>query len=91
MRHGGRQVHRNRSEGVICVWGEREERGRQSRGRGETAGAWDRRKAEQAARKAAVMADPVLGFYARHGHRAAWQAEVTTPGAAAGDDEPGTA
>ena len=53
---------------------------------------WERRKAEQAARKAAVMADPVRRFYRRHGHPAARQAQVTTARAAVtGDEEPGTA
>jgi hypothetical protein len=52
---------------------------------------WERKKAEQAARKAAVMADPVQGFYLRHGHPAPREAQVTTHGAAAADEEPGTA
>ncbi len=75
--------------------GEREKQGERLHGRGETAGAWERRKAEQAARKAAVMADPVLGFYRRHGYPVAREAQVTTSGAVAEDeaedDEPGTA
>lgn len=72
--------------------GDLENRLRRGRGRAETAVTWEHRKAEQAARKTAVMADPVLGFYARHGHPAGQQAEVD-PGAAAmtGDEEPGTA
>ncbi len=52
---------------------------------------WERKKAEQVARKAAVMADPVRRFYHRHGHPADREAQVTTPGVAAADDEPGTA
>jgi hypothetical protein len=76
----------------LCM-GEREEQGRCGRGREETAGTWERRKAEQATRRAAVMADPVLGFYARHGHPAHRQVAVTTADAAieAEDAEPGTA
>ena len=76
----------------LCM-GEREEQGRRLRGRGETADTWERKKTEQAGRKAAVMGDPVLGFYARHGHPADWQAEVTTPDAPAEAEnaEPGTA
>jgi hypothetical protein len=75
----------------LCM-GEREEQGRCLRGRGETAGAWERRKAEQAARHAAVMADPVLGFYARHGHPAGRPTEVDLgPPAELEDAEPGTA
>lgn len=73
--------------------GEREEL-RRLCSRGErTDSTWERRKAEQAARKAAVMADPVQGFYLRHGHPAARGAQVITPDAAAvtGDEEPETA
>ena len=40
------------------------------RGRRETAVNWERRKAEMAARKAAALADPVRGFYLRHGQAA---------------------
>ena len=69
------------------------ERGEGSRLRGAEAAAatWERRKAEQAARTAAAMADPVLRFYRRHGHPAARGVLVTTCAAAAPDDEPGTA
>ncbi len=75
----------------LCV-GEHEEQERRPRGREETDVAWERRKAEQDARKAAVMADPVLGFYARHGHPAGRQAEVAAdvPGELE-DADPGTA
>ncbi len=50
--------------------------------------AWERRKAEQAARKAAVMADPVQGFYLRHGRPQGCVAPEPSS-AAAVDEEPG--
>lgn len=51
---------------------------------------WERRKAELAARKAAVMADPVQGFYLRHG-RPPGRAE-RAPGSESGEgEEPGPA
>ena len=71
--------------------GDLEDRLRRARGRGKTAADWERRKAEQAARKAAIMADPVQGFYLRHGHPADRAGQITTPDAAAEDEEPGTA
>ena len=63
------------------------------RGRGEDGIDWERRKAEQAARKAAVMADPVRRFYQRHGLPPPREARVTTrrAAAAAEDEEPGHA
>ena len=50
----------------LCM-GEHEEQERRPRGREETEVAWERRKAEMAARRARIMADPVLGFYQRYG------------------------
>ena len=75
----------------LCM-GEHEEQERRLRGREETDAAWERRKAEQDARKAAVMADPVLGFYARHGHPAGRRVDAAAdvPGEAE-DADPGTA
>jgi hypothetical protein len=44
------------------------------------------------ARRAAVMADPVLRFYQRHGHPADRGSQVTAPGGTDSDGEdPGTA
>ena len=53
---------------------------------------WERRKAELAARRAAALADPVQGFYLRHGRPSGRGERV--PGEeeqAAGDEEPGPA
>jgi hypothetical protein len=53
---------------------------------------WERRKAEQAGRMAAAMADPVASFYLRHGWRAEAAAEAPTPCAPADPGgEPDTA
>ena len=54
---------------------------------------WGRRKAEQAARMTAAMADPVTSFYLRHGWRAAAAAEAAAPCAptGTGGEEPDTA
>jgi len=54
---------------------------------------WERRKAEQAARKVAIAADPVRRFYDRHEHSAGPEARVTSPcaTAATASGEPGTA
>ena len=60
------------------------------RGRRETAVTWERRKAEMAARKAADLADPVRGFYLRHG-RPPGRDEPEPGSAAAEDEEPGPA
>lgn len=68
--------------------GERGERSRPG-GAEHAASAWERRKAEQAARTAAAMADPVSRFYLRHG-RPAREASPYA-GAGAGDQEPGPA
>jgi hypothetical protein len=58
-------------------------------GRGAAADAWERRKADQAARRAAIMADPVRRFHLLHGRR---PARETAPCAnEAGGEEPGTA
>jgi hypothetical protein len=59
----------------------------------EAAGAaWRRMRAGADARQAAVMADPVQRFYQRHGHPARCAEQVTTPDAAAAEnEEPGTA
>jgi hypothetical protein len=53
---------------------------------------WEQRKAEQAERTEAAMADPVSRFYRRHGHPARRSVQVTTPGPGGAEDkEPGTA
>jgi hypothetical protein len=57
-----------------------------------TGAAWRRMRAKTDARLAAVMADPVQRFYQRHGHPARCAEQVTTPDAAAAEnEEPGTA
>jgi len=50
---------------------------------------WERRKAEQAARTAAAMADPVSRFYLRHGRPIREAAPYADAGP--GDEEPGPA
>lgn len=51
--------------------------------------AWERRKAEQAARTAAAMADPVSRFYLRHGRPVREASSYADAGP--GDQEPGPA
>ena len=62
---------------------------RLSRG-GETAVDWERKKAEMTTRRAAALADPVRGFYLRHG-RPPGRAEPEPGSAAADAEEPGPA
>lgn len=47
--------------------------------------------ADLGARRAAVMADPVLRFYQRHGHPAERGAQVTARGETDENEDPGTA
>ena len=55
-----------------------------------SAAVWERRKAELAARKAAIMADPVQGFYLRHG-RPPGRAERVSGSESGEGEEPGPA
>jgi len=55
-------------------------------GGGSTASAWERRKTDQATRRAAVMADPVDRFHLLHGRRRA--REVPPCATEAGGEEP---
>jgi len=58
-------------------------------GREPAGDAWERRKADQAARRDAIMADPVRRFHLLHGRRTA---RDTAPCATeAGGEEPGPA
>jgi hypothetical protein len=61
----------------------------------EEAGAseWERRRAELEERRARLLADPVQGFYLRHGHRARHGMPPAAHSAegSSGDDDPGLA
>ena len=60
-------------------------------------GEWERRRTELDERRARLLADPVAGFYLRHGHPAGRGAQVTGLGETGENDEndenddPGTA
>jgi hypothetical protein len=72
--------------------GECEVRKRRPRGREDTAVDWESRRAEVTAPRAAELADPVQGFYLRHGRPPGRAEQVPGPEDPADEDEdPGTA